>query len=86
MNNNFFKGIEQKTGVNMKDVFELANSMQNANFKDEATVRGLVKRVAALANRNVPQELEDKIVNTLINGDKPVDMGTISKMLNDKKK
>ncbi|AST90668.1 stage VI sporulation protein F [Sutcliffiella cohnii] len=86
MNNNFFKGIEQKTGVNMKDVFELANSMQNANFKDEATVRGLVKRVAKLANRNVPQELEDKIVNTLINGDKPVDMGTISKMLNEKKK
>jgi hypothetical protein len=35
MNNNFFKNIESKTGVNMKDIFDLANSLQNANFKDE---------------------------------------------------
>ncbi|MFE7063541.1 stage VI sporulation protein F [Sutcliffiella sp. NPDC057660] len=86
MDNNLFKGIEKKTGVNMKDVFELANSMQNANFKDEQTVRNLVSRVATLANKKVPKELEDKIVNTLVNGNKPVDMGTISKMLNEKKK
>lgn len=86
VDNNLFKGIEKKTGVNMKDVFELANSMQNANFKDEKTVRNLVSRVATLANKKVPKELEDKIVHTLINGNKPVDMGTISKMLNEKKK
>ena len=36
MDQNFFKNIESKTGVNMKDVFELANSLQGANFKDEA--------------------------------------------------
>ncbi|CAG9620473.1 stage VI sporulation protein F [Sutcliffiella rhizosphaerae] len=86
MENNLFKGIEKKTGVSMKDVFELANSMQNANFKDEQTIRGLVTRVATLANKKVPKELEDKIVHTLISGNKPVDMGTISKMLNEKKK
>ncbi|MDX5474279.1 MAG: stage VI sporulation protein F [Bacillaceae bacterium] len=86
MENHFFKNIEKKTGVNMKDVFQLANSMQNANFKDETTVRNLVKQVSLLANKKVPKELEDKIVNTLVSGDKPVDMGTISKMLNEKKK
>ncbi|MFC8575192.1 sporulation protein, partial [Heyndrickxia sporothermodurans] len=26
MENNFFKNIEKKTGVNMKEIFELANS------------------------------------------------------------
>ncbi|MEH7508758.1 sporulation protein, partial [Priestia megaterium] len=26
MDNNMFKNIEKKTGVNMKDIFELANS------------------------------------------------------------
>ncbi|WP_096155095.1 MULTISPECIES: stage VI sporulation protein F [Bacillus] len=86
MENHFFKNIEKKTGVNMKDVFQLANSMQNANFKDETTVRNLVKQVSMLANKNVPKELEDKIVKTLVSGDKPVDMGTISKMINEKKK
>ena len=35
MDQNFFKNIESKTGVNMKDIFELANSLQGANFKDE---------------------------------------------------
>ncbi|MES9761127.1 stage VI sporulation protein F, partial [Priestia megaterium] len=43
MDNNMFKNIEKKTGVNMKDIFELANSVQNANFKDEQTVRNIVK-------------------------------------------
>ncbi|MFE7152294.1 stage VI sporulation protein F, partial [Heyndrickxia sporothermodurans] len=44
MENNFFKNIEKKTGVNMKEIFELANSLQNANFKDEKTVRGIIQR------------------------------------------
>ena len=35
MDNGFFKNMEKKTGVNMKDVIDLANSLQNANFKDE---------------------------------------------------
>ena len=85
MDNNFFKNIEKKTGVNMKDVFELANSVQNANFKDEKTVRSIVQRVGQIANKPVTKELEDKIVNTLINGDQKVDMNTIAKMVNKKK-
>jgi len=44
MDNQFFKSIEKKTGVNMKDVLDLANSLQNANFKDEKTVRSVIKR------------------------------------------
>ena len=39
MDNQFFKNVEKKTGVNMKDIMDLANSLQNANFKDEKTVR-----------------------------------------------
>lgn len=84
MDNNLFKNIEKKTGVNMKDVFELANSMQNANFRDEQTVRGLIKKVARIANRPVSKELEDKIVQTIINDGKQLDFGTIAKMLNKK--
>ncbi|MFS8630017.1 MAG: stage VI sporulation protein F, partial [Bacillales bacterium] len=30
MNNDFFKNVEKKTGVNMKDIFDLANSLQGA--------------------------------------------------------
>lgn len=44
MDNKFFKSVENKTGVNMNDVFKLAGSLQNANFKDENTVRGVIKK------------------------------------------
>ncbi|WLR42974.1 stage VI sporulation protein F [Bacillus carboniphilus] len=85
MDNKLFKNIEKKTGVKMNDVFSLASSLQGADLKDEKTIRNLVKRVAELANKPVPKELEDKIVQTLISNDQKIDFSTISKMLNSKK-
>ncbi|AUZ25967.1 MULTISPECIES: sporulation-specific transcription regulator SopVIF [Bacillus] len=84
MDNQFFKNIEKKTGVNMQDVMNLAGSLQNANFKDENTVRSVIKRVAQLANRRVPKELEDKIVQSITSGKEKLDFGTISKMMDNK--
>ncbi|WP_066295237.1 stage VI sporulation protein F [Bacillus sp. FJAT-29937] len=84
MDNNFFKNIEQKTGVNMKDVFDLANSLQNANFKDEKTVRSVIRRVSQIANRPVNKETEDKIVQSIVADGKQLDFGTISQMINKK--
>lgn len=69
----------------MNDIFELANSLQNANFKDENTVRGIIKRVSQIANKPVSKELEDKMVQSIVNDGKKLDMNTISKMLNSKK-
>ncbi|MDR7000774.1 MULTISPECIES: stage VI sporulation protein F [Bacillaceae] len=85
MDNGFFKNIEKKTGVNMKDIFDLANSLQNANFRDEKTVRNVIKRVSQIANKPVPQELEDQIVKSIINDGKSLDFNTIANMMNNKK-
>ncbi|KOP81769.1 stage VI sporulation protein F [Cytobacillus solani] len=84
MDNNFFKNLEKKTGVNMNDVFELANSLQSANFKDEKTVRGVIRRVSQIANKPVSKETEDKIVKSIVTEGKQLDFGTISKMINKK--
>jgi hypothetical protein len=86
MNNDFFKNIEKKTGVNMKDIFELANSLQNANFKDEKTVRNVIRRVSQIANKPVNKDLEDKIVQSIIKDGKQLDLNTIAKMMNNPKK
>ena len=85
MDNQFFKNIEKKTGVSMSDVMQLANSLQNANFKDENTVRGVIKRVAQLANKRVPKEMEDRIVESIVSGKEKMDFNTIAKMMNSKK-
>jgi hypothetical protein len=84
MDHNFFKNMENKTGVNMKDIFELANSLQGANFKDEHTIRSVIKRVSQIANKPVSQELEDKIIQSVINDGKQIDLSTIANMLNKK--
>ena len=82
--NPFFQNVEKKTGVKMDDLLQLANSMQNANFKDEATVRSLIQQVAKIANKQVNKELEDKIVDMILNRSNEVNMQTISEMLNKK--
>lgn len=86
MDNGFFKNIEKKTGVNMKDIFDLANSLQNANFKDEKTVRNVIRRVSQIANKPVNKDLEDQIVKTIIKDGKSLDFNTISKMMNNNNK
>jgi len=85
VDNQFFKNIEKKTGVNMNDIFQLANSLQNANFKDEKTVRGIIRRVSQIANKRVPKELEDKIVESIIQDGKKLDLNTINNMMNNGK-
>jgi hypothetical protein len=84
MDNKFFKNLENKTGVNMNEVFALANSLQGANFKDEKTVRNVIQRVAKIANKPVSQQMEDKIVNSIVNGNEKLDFSTITKMINKK--
>jgi hypothetical protein len=84
MDNNFFKNLEKKTGVNMKEVLELAGSLQNANFKDEKTVRSVIKRVSKIANKPVSKEMEDKIVKSIVADGKQLDFNTISQMMNKK--
>lgn len=85
MENGFFKNIEKKTGVNMKDILDLANSLQSANFKDETTVRNVIRRVSQIANKPVSREMEEKIVKSIVSDGKQLDFNTISKMINNKK-
>ncbi|EIJ81821.1 hypothetical protein PB1_02740 [Bacillus methanolicus PB1] len=84
MDNGFFKSVEKKTGVNMKDILDLANSLQNANFNDEKTIRGVIQKVSQIAKKPVSKDMEDKIVQSIINDGKSLDFNSISKMLNNK--
>ncbi|PLT33062.1 stage VI sporulation protein F [Bacillus sp. V5-8f] len=86
MDNNFFKNVGDKTGVNMGDVFKLANSLQGANFKDETTVRKMVRDVAKLANKPISKQKQDEIVNFILKDGQNLNFGTLAKMLNNNKK
>lgn len=68
----------------MKDIFELANSLQNANFKDEKTVRNVIRRVSQIANKPVSKDMEEQIVQSIVKDGNQLDFNTISRMMNKK--
>lgn len=84
VDSNFFKNMEKKTGVNMKDVMDLANSLQGSNLQDEKTIRGVIQRVSQMAGKPVNKEMEDNIVRSIINDGKQLDFSTIAGMMNKK--
>ncbi|MFD1206047.1 MULTISPECIES: stage VI sporulation protein F [Sporosarcina] len=81
MNDSFFRKIEAKTGVPMEEVFALANAIQFADFKDERQVRKIVRKVGQLANKHVPQHVEDDLVRSIVNDGNQVNLNDIQNML-----
>ena len=81
MQDSFFKKIESKTGVPMEEVFALANAIQHADFSDERQVRKIVRKVGRLANKEVPQHMEDELVKSIINKGNSVNINDIQRMM-----
>jgi len=78
--NPFFDNIEKKTNVKANDLLSLANSVSNANLKDEKTLRSLIAQVSKLANVPVSKEKEDQIVKAIIQNNMPTDFASLAKM------
>ena len=81
-----FKTIQRASGVKMSEVFKLADSIKGANFKDEKTVRDIIKKVGAIANKPVSKSQEDQLVKTITDDPKSINMDKIVKMMDKKKK
>ncbi|MDF2946996.1 MAG: stage sporulation family protein [Bacillales bacterium] len=84
MSDNFFDKIEKNTNLNKESIFNIANSVKNANFKDDKVVRQLIRQLSTMTGKSVTKEKEDKIVQAVINNNMPIDFSTISKMFNNK--
>lgn len=79
--NNFFKRVEQKTGVDFEEIMALANAISHANFQDERQVRKIVRKVGRLAKRDVTKEMEDRIVASILQNGEQLDMSAIERMM-----
>lgn len=82
--NNFQKGlfdkIQQKAKINPDDVYKVADSVKHADFSDEKTVRRLIRQLSKLANKPVSKQKEDKIVQSIVKNDIPMDMNSLNKL------
>lgn len=72
-----FKKVQDKTNVDKKTILELASKLQNANMKDEVTLRAFIQEVGAVTGREVSKEKEDKLVNTIMNDKVPTDLDSM---------
>ncbi|WP_010095925.1 stage VI sporulation protein F [Ornithinibacillus scapharcae] len=77
---NPFDKIQQSTGINPNDIFKVADSVKNADFSDEKTVRRLVRQLAKMANKPISKEKEDKIVKSITNNKVPADLNSLSQL------
>ncbi len=74
LNDNLFKKIENKTGVEKSTILDLASKLQDGNMKNEEALRDVIKQISSITGKNVSKEKEDKIVNTILNDKVPNDL------------
>lgn len=84
MNQSFFDNIEKRTNVKKEDIFKLANSVSQADLRDERTLRNLISDISRLANVPVSKEKEDKIVQAILNNNMPADLSQLTNMIKKK--
>ena len=68
---NFFKKIEKKTNVDKDTIISLANKLQAGNMKDEKTLKEVINDLAKMTGREVSEEKQQKIINTILNDNVP---------------
>lgn len=71
---NFFKKVEDKTNVDKNTILSLAGKLQNANMKDENTIREVIKEISTITGKEVTKEKEDKIVNAILKDKVPTNI------------
>lgn len=64
---NFFKKVEKKTNVDKDTILSLASKLQGANMKNETVLREVIQDISKITGREVSEEREQKIIDTVMN-------------------
>lgn len=75
-----FDKIQQNTNINPNEVYKVADSVKQADFSDEKTVRNLVRHLVRLANKRISKEKEDKIVHSITKNNMPMDLQSLNRL------
>ena len=66
LSDDFFKKVEKKTNVDKDTILSLADKLNKGNLKDENTLREVIKTLSKMTGKNISQDKEDKIVDTIL--------------------
>ena len=67
----FFKRVEKKTNINKETILSLADKLQRSNMKDENTLREVIHDISRITGREVTEEKEQKIIDTVLSNGVP---------------
>lgn len=68
---NFFKKVEKKTNIDKDTILSLANKLQQGNMKDENTLKEVIHDISRITGREVSEEKEKKIIDTILANNVP---------------
>lgn len=71
---NFFNKVEKKTSVGKDTILNLATKLQQADLKNEGTLREVIQELSKMTGKEVSKDKEDKIIEAVINDKVPKDM------------
>lgn len=63
----FFDRVEKKTSVGKDTILNLATKLQNADLKNEGTLREVIQELGGMTGKPVSKEREDKIIEAVVN-------------------
>jgi len=75
-----FDKIQKNANISPDEIYKVADSVKNADFSDERTVRNLIRQLAMLANKPISKEKEDKIVEAIVKNKIPMDSKSINNL------
>ncbi|MDC3417962.1 stage VI sporulation protein F [Aquibacillus salsiterrae] len=62
----FIKNIEKKTGIDMRRMLKLGDTVKKSNLHDEKHLRKVVKQIGGIAGKRPSRQTEDKIVSLMM--------------------
>ncbi|WP_017186922.1 stage VI sporulation protein F [Alkalibacillus haloalkaliphilus] len=75
-----FEHLNKKANISPEEIVQVAQSVQNADFSDERTVRRLVKQLARVANKPMSQQKEDQLVEMIVKKSDSIDYSTLQQI------
>lgn len=70
----FFDKVEKKTNVGKETILNLASKLQQADLKNEGTLREVIRELGSMTGKPVSEEKENKIIEAVINDKVPKDI------------
>src|SRR5699024_7997283 len=77
---NPFEKIQSQTNLSPSEIYKVADSVKNADFSDEKTVRQLVRQLAKIADKRIYKLKEDHLVVSVTQYKMPIDIESLTKM------